>query len=62
MTNSRKWQGSVHRIPNEWNKMIPMHIVGNMDVPNSISIKIEDRSYGALVDTGAEVSVISSRA
>ena len=32
-----------------------------MGAPNSVLIKIECRTYRALVDKGAEVSVISSR-
>ena len=47
--------------PNERDEMVPTHIVGNMGAPNSASIRIEGRTYSALVDSGAVVSVISSR-
>ena len=48
-------------MPNERNKNVPTHIIGIMGASNSVSIKIERRTYRALVDMGAEVSVIRSR-
>ena len=41
--------------------MVPTHIVGSMGAPNSVTVRIGGRRHRALVDTGAEVSVISYR-
>ena len=56
-----KWQRSVCKTPNERDKMLPTQIVGNMGTLNSVSIRIESKTYRALVDMRSEVSVISSR-
>lgn len=48
-------------MPNERNKIVLMHIFGNMGVSNSVSIKIEGRIYRPLVDIGVKLSVINSR-
>ena len=46
--------------PNERNKRVSTHIVGNMGALNSVSIRIERRTYWALEYTGAGASVIGS--
>ena len=34
----------VYETPNEWDKMLSTHIVGNTGAPNSVSIRIEGTS------------------
>ena len=41
--------------------MVSTHIVGNMDALNSFSLRIEDRTYRALVNTRPEISAINCR-
>ena len=40
---------------------IPVMSVRNTSSPNCITVKVKKKQYKALVDTGAEVSIISSR-
>ena len=61
MASPGKRRTSVRKVPGERTENVPTHIVGDMGSPNSVSIKLGRRTYRALVDTGAEVSVMSDR-
>ena len=51
----------VRKMPSGRETDAPIYVIGTMGSPNSITIRLGSRNFRALVDTGAEVSVISTK-
>ena len=59
--NPRSFRRSCINKPCNQTENVPTYTINRIASPNSISVKIGHKKYKALVDTGAEVSIISSR-
>ena len=60
-SSSWKRPESVRETPNEWDKMVPTHIVGNMGAPNWRNFDTEQQSwFSAAYQQSCFVSLPSS--